>query len=190
VALHLMAGTTVDTLGQQVDNGYSAELAIDLTALSYPLDLGDGTVFFAVTLLDGDSFIPFSDSYGTRTWWYRERENTCCPPWAYLEPAAIGVEDDPLAGLASPLSHSVDNPSRDPRVAFALPRQNLVTLEVYDVRGRLVSRRSLGAQQSGTFPLFTDRRPGAGVYLYRLLLADPQTGVQRTTLQGKTLLLK
>jgi hypothetical protein len=86
--------------------------------------------------------------------------------------------------------HNVDNPSRDPRVSFALPHENVVTLEVYDVRGRLVSRRALGAQQAGEFPLFADHRPEAGVYLYRLQLVDPATGQTRTTLQGKTLLLK
>ncbi len=190
VALHLMAGTTVDTLGQQVDNGYSAELAIDLTAFSYRPDLGDGTLFFGVTLLDGDSFIPFSDSYGTRTWWQRERENTCCPPWAYMQPGVIGVPDDPVVNVTRPVFHSVDNPSRDPLVSFALPRANQVMLEVYDVRGRLVTRRPLGVVQNGVFPLFLDRRPEAGVYLYRLQLIDPQTGAPRSTLQGKTLLLK
>jgi hypothetical protein len=190
VALNLMAGTTVDTLGFDTDTGYTAELAIDLTALSYPTNLGDRTFHFGVTLLDGDSFLPVIDSYGTRTWWFREREYTCCTPWSYLEPGVIGVEDDPFADSPYALVHNIDNPSRDPRISFALPQQNLVDLEVYDVRGRLVSRRSLGMQQAGEFPLFADRRPEAGVYLYRLQLVDPATGQARTTLQGKTLLLK
>ncbi len=102
----------------------------------------------------------------------------------------IGVEDDPYTRPPYALVHNVDNPSRDPRISFALPHENLVTLEVYDVRGRLVSRRALGAQQAGEVPLFADRRPEAGVYLYRLQLVDPATGQARTTLQGKTLLLK
>ncbi len=190
VALDLMAGTTVDTLGFDVDSGYTAELAIDLTALSFPADLGDRTFYFGVTLFDGDSYLPVIDSYGTTTWWYRERENTCCAPWSYLAPGVIGVEDDPYTRPPYALVHSVDNPSRDPRISFALPHENLVNLEVYDVRGRLVSRRALGTQQAGEFPLFGDRRPEAGVYLYRLQLVDPATGQARTTLQGKTLLLK
>jgi hypothetical protein len=190
VALNLMAGTTVDTLGFNVDTGYTAELAIDLTALSYPPDLGDRTLFFGVSLLDGDSYLPIIDSYGTRTWWYREREYTCCAPWSYLAPGVIGVGDDDPDVVTQAMVHNVDNPSPDPHVSFALPHQSLVTLEVYDVRGRLVSRRALGAQTAGEFPLFADRRPEAGVYLYRLQLVDPATGQSRTTLQGKTLLLK
>ncbi|HOX24546.1 MAG TPA: sugar-binding protein [Candidatus Krumholzibacteria bacterium] len=190
VALNLMAGTTVDTLGLDTDTGYTAELAIDLTALSYPADLGDRTLHFGVTLYDGDSYLPIIDSYGTRTWWYREREFTCCAPWAYLAPNPIGVGDDPFAAPAYAQVFNVANPSRDPRISFALPHQNSVTLEVYDLRGRLVERRQLGVQQVGEVPLFTGRRAEAGVYLYRLRLVDPATGAPRTTLQGKTVLLK
>jgi hypothetical protein len=191
VALALMAGTTVDTLGIDVDTGYTAELAIDLTALSYPPYLGGQTLHFGVTLLDGDSFLPIIDSYSTHTWWYREREYTCCAPWAYFVPALVGVEDDaPFASPPYAQVFNIGSPSRDPRIAFALPHHNDVTLEVYDVRGRLVLRRALGVQQSGEYPLFADRRAEAGVYLYRLQIVDPATGLSRTTLQGKTLLLK
>lgn len=190
VALNLMAHTTVDTLGNDVDQGYTAELAVDLTALGYPADLGDRTFFFGVDYLDGDSYLPIIDSYGTRTWWYRERENTCCAPWSYLAPGVIGVEDDPFGYAPFALVRNVGSPSRDPRISFALPQENLITLEVYDVRGRLVARRALGARSGGEVPLFTDRRPEAGVYLYKLHLVDPQTGQVRSTLQGKTLLLK
>lgn len=191
VAIALMAGTTVDTLGIDVDTGYTAELAIDLTALSYPPDLGGRTLHFGVTLLDGDSFLPVIDSYSTHTWWYREREYTCCAPWAYFVPAVVGVEDDdPFASPPYARVFNVGSPSRSPRIAFALPHHNDVTLEVYDVRGRLVLRRALGVQQSGEYPLFADGRAEAGVYLYRLQIVDPATGLSRTTLQGKTLLLK
>ncbi|MDY0110647.1 MAG: hypothetical protein RBT60_12015 [Candidatus Krumholzibacteria bacterium] len=190
VALALLAGTTVDTLGFDMDTGYTAELAVDLTALSYPPDLGERTLHFGVTLLDGDSYIPIIDSYGTRVWWYREREYTCCAPWAYLAPGPVAVVDDPFTPAPYAWVTNVGNPSRSPRIAFALPHQNLVTLEVYDVRGRLVQRRALGRQQSGEFPLFDERRVESGIYLYRLHVVDPATGRQRTTLQGKTLLLK
>jgi hypothetical protein len=189
VALALMEGTTVDTLGSDTDTGYTAELAIDLTALSYPTNPGNLPLHFGVTLLDGDSYLPVIDSYGTRVWWYREREYTCCAPWAYLAPAAVGVADGPFA---SPYAQvfNLGSPSRDPRIAFALPHQSQVTLEIYDVRGRLVLRRALGMQQAGEFPLFDGRRAEAGVYLYRLHVVDPATGRTRSTLQGKTLLLK
>jgi len=66
-----------------------------------------------------------------------------------------------------------------------------VTLEVYDVRGRLVERRLLGEQGAGEreSALFGERQPGAGVYLYRLRLENPQTGALRSVLTGKTIVL-
>ncbi|MFN8549710.1 MAG: hypothetical protein U0527_17500, partial [Candidatus Eisenbacteria bacterium] len=78
VAIHLKSGTTVDTLGLSPDTGYTAELMVDLTQLGYPNGLGDGTIWLGVCLQDGDSFIPFTDSYGTRTWWFRQYEGECC----------------------------------------------------------------------------------------------------------------
>jgi len=93
VAITLKPGTTVDTLGLSPDTGYTAELALDLTALGYPDGLGDGALFLGVNLLDGDSFTPYTDSYGTRTWWYREYEGECCPVWADLRrTTSVGVE--------------------------------------------------------------------------------------------------
>ncbi len=136
-------------------------MAIDLTALGYPGGLGDGAFFFGVNLLDGDSFIPASDSYGTRTWWYREFPGTCCPAWAHLESRLSGVLDGTAArnGYAQLLGGL--NVSSRPQIAFAMPDRNLVTVEVYDVRGRLVERRRLGELGGGenTIPLFGDHRP-------------------------------
>ncbi len=60
VALTLKPGTTVDTTGVVPDVGYVAELYFDLTALGFPANLGTGTFFAGVNLLDGDSFTPFT----------------------------------------------------------------------------------------------------------------------------------
>jgi hypothetical protein len=192
VAIYLLAGTTVDTLGMQADNGYTAELAIDLKALGYPAGLGDRAFFFGVVHLDGDSFIPTTDSYGTRTWWYREFPGTCCPTWAHLEPDVSAVNDpfNPYGGYARLLQYS--GPSSRPEISFAMPDRNLVTLEIYDVRGRLVERRKLGMMENGenTVSLFKGRRPSAGVYLYRLRLVDPGTGAEHVALTGKAVLVK
>jgi hypothetical protein len=56
----------------------------------------------------------------------------------------------------------------------------------------MVERRSLGALSEGenVITLFSTSRPSAGIYLYRLLVADPDTGVQRASLTGKAVLLK
>lgn len=194
VAAHMNAGTTVDTLGVQLDNGYTVEMELDLTALGYPANLGDGALFIGVDLFDGDSFQVATDSYGTRTWWQREWQGTCCPATAYLQPGYIsGVGDawNPSAGTYAQLLGSL-NPSPHPTVAFAIPERNLVSLEVYDVRGHLVERRELGqmSEGEGSVPLFSRGDPAAGVYLYRVQFVDPATGRVRGALTGKTMLMK
>src|SRR5262249_48460995 len=96
LGLALKPGTTAeDTARSDLDAGYTAELSFDLTKLGYPPGRGDGTLFIGIDLLDGDSFDPFTLSYGTRTWWYREREGECCPTWAYMDPTlnVVGIDD-------------------------------------------------------------------------------------------------
>ncbi len=191
VALSLMSGTTVDTLGTQADTGYTAELALDLTSLGYPTGLGDGAFFFGVVCMDGDSFLPITDSYGTRTWWYREFPGACCATWAHLETGVSGVPDpDSDIGYAAVTGGS--GPSSRPDIRFAMPDPNLVTLEIYDLRGRLVQRRPLGEMAGGEneVMMFSGKRPSAGVYLYRLQMSDPVTGRLRGSLKGKVLLVK
>lgn len=194
IAAHMNAGTTVDTLGLQLDNGYTVEMEVDLTALGYPADLGDRALFIGVNLFDGDSFEVATDSYGTRTWWQREWQGTCCPATAYLEPGYVaGVGDggwNPYGGYAQALGSL--NPSPRPQVAFAMPDRNQVTIEVYDVRGRLVERRELGSLEQGdaSVPLFAGEEPAAGVYLYRVQFVDPASGRVRGSLTGKTMLMK
>jgi hypothetical protein len=194
VALALKSGTTVDTLGTVPDQGYTAELALDLTGFGYPSGLGDGSLFLGVNHLDGDSFIPTTDSYGTRTWWFRQYEGECCPVWAYLAPTtAIGV--DPFAadaaGGAYAFARPFSSPSTLPGVEYSVPEPSSVLLDFFDVRGRLVDSRALGVQGPGVRQVLLDGRGrAAGVYLYRVRLADPQTGVVRATLSGKTVLVK
>jgi hypothetical protein len=194
VAIDLKASTTVDTLGLQVDAGYTAELAVDLTALGYPTGLGDRTVFFGVTLLDGDSFTPFTFSYGTRTWWFRQYEGNCCAAWAEID-RDTGVDEgvadwDGAANgyLALP---SYPNPSAQPSVRYQLPDYGEVTLEVFDLLGRRVLTKPVGLRGLGVHREFLEMSDqSAGVYLYRILVEDPQTGALRAELSGKTVLIK
>jgi len=88
-------------------------------------------------------------------------------------------------------AESFPNPSVEPRIRYWLPERNRVSLEVYDVRGRLVERRPLGTFGEGErdVRLFGERGPGAGVYLYRLRLEDPDTGALRSVLTGKTIVI-
>jgi hypothetical protein len=192
VAMTLKAGTTVDTLGTQADTGYFAELSFDLTALGYPANLGTGNFWMGVNLLDGDSFTPFTRSYGTRTWWFKEYEGQCCPAWTRLVRAVVGVDPEPTASLPEfALVKSYPNPSPGPQIQYRLPESSRVTLEVFDLQGRVIERRVVGVQSPGLREIpFEGEGRTAGVYPYRLLLDDPRTGVRRASLTGKVVLLK
>ncbi|MFH1278051.1 MAG: T9SS type A sorting domain-containing protein [Candidatus Eisenbacteria bacterium] len=193
LGLALKGGTTVDTLGLQADSGYTAELAIDLTKLGYPTGLGDRAVFFGINLLDGDSFTPSSDSYGIRTWWYREYDGTCCPVWGYLDPAVWYVD---VAGPISPslprLVQNYPNPFKGTTtLRYMLPVESEVTLEVFDARGRLVDRKNLGTQGAGMRYLdYPGTGKNTGVYFYRLHVKNPATGDVGRTLTGKMTLVR
>jgi hypothetical protein len=192
VAIKLGAGTVVDTIGAAADNGYTAELRIDLTGMGYPPGLGDGRLFLGVNLLDGDSFLPVTDSYGTRTWWFREYENECCPVWGYLAPYATSADlvSETAAGPGT-FVRTVPNPSTNPMIRYSLPSRVRTTLEVFDVTGRLVERRAMGIQGAGVHDVpFGREGRAAGIYMYRVLLEDPSTGRQTDSGFGKLVLLK
>ena len=191
LSLALKPGTVVDTLGTVPDAGYTAELKLNLLALGYPADLGDRILWIGINYLDGDSFLPTTDSYGTRTWWFREYEGECCPAHALLAPlSAVGVEPV-AAAIPSGLSvRSFPNPSPSPTIQYSLPEGGRVSFEVYDVTGRLVEQRDLGLQQAGVWQTTLDGRDRpAGVYFYRLKVHDAASGSLRATLQGKTVLV-
>jgi hypothetical protein len=193
VALTLKPGTTVDTLGTQADTGYTAEMSLDLTQLGYPSGLGDRALFLGVDHLDGDSFTPYTDSYGTRAWWFREYEGQCCPVWAHLAdspPTDSGEpRDETLDGYV--LLGSYPNPSRQSSIRYSLAKPSQVMLEVYDVAGKRVVQQTLGVQQSGMREAALDGRGWAsGVYFYRLNVVDPESGALRTTLSGRALVMR
>ena len=195
VALTLKGGTVPDTIGFEPDSGYTIEMAIHLTKLGYPADLGDRALFFGVNLMDGDSFGASSDlSYGTHQWWFWHDQRGCCPTWAHLDPTLqipTGVPDaagpDRLALLGN-----FPNPFRSlTTIRYALATASDVSLEVFDTQGRLVVRRGLGLQPPGTHQA-TFSNPGlrAGIYLYRLRAGDVLSGAARASLTGKMLLVK
>jgi hypothetical protein len=192
LAMSLKGTTTVDTLGLDIDEGYSVEIAIDLKGLGYPAGLGDRSLFMGVNHLDGDSVEdPVTDSYGTRTWWYREYPGDCCASWIYMAPRSTSVDPDPVSLIGNGWARSFPNPSIRPTIQYALTAFSDVTFEVYDVRGRLVEKRRLGAQDAGLQELIFDGSDvPAGVYLYRVQVDDPTSGSGRATLSGKLILLE
>jgi hypothetical protein len=196
VALALKGGTTVDTVGVSPDSGYTAEMAIDLTKLGYPHGLGDRALFLGINLMDGDSFGPsgMPDDYGTHQWWFWHQQRECCPAWAYLDPNLYITSDVP--GPQSPerfqLLGNYPNPFRSlTTIRYALVAASDVTIEVFDMQGRLVVKRALGMQSPGPHQA-TFSNPGlrAGLYLYRMRAVDPLSGAERAALSGKMLLVK
>ena len=146
-----------------------------------------------IDLLDGDSFIPITDSYGTRTWWFREYEGNCCPVWAYMKPTSITDSGDPNdAGTDGfVLFGAAPNPSSRSTIRYSLPKSSQAALEVFDVSGRLVERRRLGMQTPGAHEAaFDGHGYSAGMYLYRIHLTDPTTGALRRTLAGRIVVVK
>lgn len=192
--LKLKPGTTVDTLGVDTDQGYTVEMAIDLTALGYAPDLGDHALYFGIDVLDGDSYSPITDSYGTRTWFGREFEGRDGPAVAFLDPNSFivaGADPGPAPAKLA-LAGNYPNPFRgSTTIRYSLPAASKVRLEVYDLQGRMVSSRDLGLQTAGArevqVPGFANR---PGLYMYRLKVADQATGSSTGTLFGKMMVIR
>ena len=192
-ALALKPNTTVDTVGIDVDEGYTAKIKIDLTKLGYPHGLGDRVLWAGFDLLDGDSYIPSTLSYGTRTWWGRQYENECCP--AYVLMAGGNVSAVPGGDVRREgfelLGNSPNPFSRTTLIGFALDRPSRVLIDVFDLAGRRVASQDLGlkTERVGQIPF---AQPGLrdGVYLYRLKAVDPSTGVTRAAGSGKMMVLQ
>jgi hypothetical protein len=195
VKLVLKPGTTLDTTGTNIDTGYTAEMVVDLTKVGYPHGLGDHIVFFTIDYYDGDSFVPFTDSYGTRTWWGGEYDNTCCPAWSYMDPfmnVLTGVPGHEPATSGWALMNAAPNPFRSSTMLhYRLASAAHVELVVYDPQGRVVQRRDLGVQDAGDqhtpFAGFAGR---TGVYLYRLRMTDPVSGGEQAALDGRLLVVR
>ncbi len=191
--LALKSNTTVDTTGQDVDQGYTAELRIDLTKMGYPPGRGDGVLYIGFDLLDGDSYTPFTFSTASRTWWARQYENDCCPAYVNMGTTAVDVA---LDDVESPVRFAVLGNAPNPFQSMTMIRYVLdapceVSLEVFDLSGRRVASRSLGLQSARTAQ-YAFSQPGlrTGLYLYRLKASNPVTGASRISSSGKMMLMQ
>ena len=196
-AMALKPGTTVNDYND-IDEGYSFEIAIDLKGLGYPVGRGDGVLFISATLFDGDAFANPVDNYGTRTWWMRESTWPAAPAWAYMDPntvipAPTGIADRREQGVPAvfTLLGNYPNPFNPSTVIrYALPENGIVTLRVFDVLGRLVTTMPLGQQEAGVKEVSFDAAGmSSGVYLYQLQLAA-KSGHVSVTRTGKMLTVK
>ena len=196
LALKLKPGSTLDTLGLDVDAGYQAELVVDMTKLGYPHGLGDGRLFMGITLLDGDSQVPFTDSYATRTWFFREYEGDDGPAVGFFDASnqlqTTGVDGTPHAPLAFALLGSFPNPARHAStVRYAMAQAGDVTIDVFDLQGRVVASRALGTVGAGVREAALPTvGQGSGVYMYRLRVVDHVSGAKKAELSGKMMVLQ
>ncbi len=196
VVLKLKPNTTVDTTGNDVDEGYQIEEAIDLTKMGYPAGLGDGVLYLGATLFDGDSYLPTSLSYGTRTWWFREHDGFAAAAFVYMDSTVIltGVgsnngkelptEFELLGNYPNPF-----NPSTT--IKFNLPFEGNVSLTVYDMLGRSVSNKELGELKAGYNSFMYDASGlSTGVYFYQLQARNATSERKSSTPFSKMLLIK
>ena len=196
LALKLKPGSTLDTLGLDTDQGYQAELVIDMTKLGYPHGLGDGRLFFGITVLDGDSQVPFTDSYATRAWFFREYEGTDGPASGFFDASnqlqTTGVDNGSHAPPSFALLGNFPNPSRHAStVRYAMAEPGDVTIDVFDLQGRVVASKSLGTVAAGVREAaLPSIGHGSGVYMYRLRVVDHVSGAKRAELSGKLMMLQ
>lgn len=187
VVTSLAAGTTVDTLGLQADNGYTAEMKINLRKLGYAAGRGDGVLFFGVCLFDGDSFDPPSTSYGTRTWFMREQDWQDGAAWMYMDPnktvTSVGRNDNVALNEFALLGNYPNPFNPSTTIKFTMPNVSDVTLEVFDILGRMVATQNLGVRQTGVQEVsFNASSLASGVYTYRLRTPANQMVVGRMML--------
>ena len=195
VVMALKGGTTIDTLGAVPDSGYTAEMRVVLPRFGYPAGRGDGVLFFGAVLYDGDSFTPFTSSYGTRAWYMREGNFNDGAAWCYMDPTVVlGVNDG--GGKSVPqqfaLLGNYPNPFNPATtIRYQLPVASNVTVEVYNVLGQLVGKQSMGVQGPGVASAtFNAETMSSGVYMYRVRMTEPGSGAERASFGGKMVLLK
>ena len=188
VQVKTVVNGTVDTLGATPDVGYTGEMKINLRKLGYPAGRGDGVVFFGVTMFDGDSYgSSYTKSYGSRVWFMRENAGVDGAAWMWMDPStllAVSGNENPAVLKEFKLLGNYPNPfNPSTTIKFSVPQAIDVTLEVYDILGRLVYLQNLGVRQPGTQEVtFDASRFATGVYNYRLRTTANQVVVGRMML--------
>ena len=174
-AVSLKGGSTAAD-PSDIDDGYQIEVALDLEAIGYG-DVGsDGArIWASVTFFDSDALQDDSQSYTTRTWSMGERSNGASI-MGYLDPNTLvgtPTEGGPDADGFRSLGNA-PNPFRaQTAVRYELPRAADVTVEVYDVLGRLVRRVEAGLQAAGPQQAVVEAIGlSSGSYVYRVRLDD------------------
>jgi hypothetical protein len=105
----------------------------------------------------------------------------------------VGVDDPPVAsnGYFQLLGNRPNPLQERTTIRFVMARAGDVSLDVYDVQGRQVASRALGAQAAGERSVsFEQKDLRTGVYLYRLRMTDRATRTVMATLSGNMLVIR
>lgn len=159
-----------------IDTGYQMEVAIDLTALGYPANLGDGRIWLSLVYFDGDALPTDAQSYGTRVWIIGERNNGATL-YGYLDPSTLVVtsgEGGPTEGGGLRVFGTFPNPTTGTAtLRYELPRASEVTVEVFDMLGRHVQTVEAGLQAAGMQRAdLSAAGLSVGAYVYRVRMSD------------------
>ena len=179
-----------------IDNGYTIELKVDLTALGYSMDLGDHLLFGGVCVLDRDEFDDPAQNYGSRTWFYKENKGAGPTAWMYMDPNKLVTDVNDAKNNIIPatmeLYGNYPNPfNPSTTISYSIPKEGDVNLLVYDVLGQLVSTINLYHQTSGVHVYkFNASTLASGVYFYRLTLNSGSNKQNLLSKTAKMILLK
>ncbi len=187
-AMKLKPGSTVNN-NTDVDAGYTAEMAIDLSKLGYGAGQANKVVAIGVNYHDYDIA---TDTVATRTWWFREWPWTSSPAFMLLDNSTLvtGIADGPM-GVAGEftLVGNYPNPfNPSTKIQFRVPEQGIATLQIYDILGRLAQEVE-SPVVGGTYEqTFNAASLSSGVYFYRLQFTAHKNGA-RSISETKTMLL-
>ncbi len=186
-------GTVNDN--SDIDNGYTVEIKVDLTALGYPMDLGDHLLFGGACVLDYDVFDDPAQNYGTRTWFFKENDGGDPTAWMFMDPNTLTDVNDASNKIipANMVLHgNYPNPfNPSTTISYSITKEGEVNLLVYNVLGQLVSTINLYHQTSGTHIYrFNAGSLASGVYFYRLTLNSSNNKQNLMSKTAKMILLK
>ncbi len=186
-------GTVNDN--SDIDNGYTVEIMLDLTALGYPMELGDHLLFGGICVLDADVFDDPAQNYGSRTWFYKENDGGEPTAWMYMDPNTFTDVNDASNKIIPEkmeLFGNYPNPfNPSTTISYSTPKEGDVSLLIYNVLGQLVSNINLYQQIAGTHVYsFNAGSLASGVYFYRLTLRSSNAQQNYLSKTSKMILLK
>jgi hypothetical protein len=192
-AAKLKAGSVLNS-ALVVSQGYTLEMAFDLTKFGYAAGAQNKTVAIGLNYHDFDRTLTDTSSY--RTWWFREWPWASTPAFAVLSNSTLasptGVANVANVPREFILYHNYPNPFNPATtIQFSLPDIGSVKIRIYDLLGRLVALQNLVGQSSGLHQyVFDASKLASGVYYYNVEYVSARGDNKRLSPTEKMVLLK